>query len=151
MNSWASESTRSRPLVAEYRPVTTAIHPPMISFSPYSDSLAISRGVKSSVLRALIVDDEPVARRVLREEIELQPDIEVVGEADSGLTALEEIGSLLPDLVFLDLQMPEMGGFEVVQQLRRGSHLPVIIVVTAYDQYAILCRFSVKWRGGVLR
>jgi DNA-binding LytR/AlgR family response regulator len=88
-------------------------------------------------MRALIVDDEPVARRVLREEIELQPGIDVVGEADSGPAALDQIATLLPDLVFLDLQMPEMGGFEVIRRLRGGAHLPVIVVVTAYDQYAI--------------
>jgi DNA-binding LytR/AlgR family response regulator len=93
--------------------------------------------VKEQLLRALIVDDEPVARRVLREELELQSDIDIVGEADTGLRALSEISALHPDLVFLDLQMPETGGFEVIQQLRAGPHLPVIIVVTAYDQHAI--------------
>lgn len=93
--------------------------------------------VKSKLLRVLIVDDEPVARRVLREELELQPDVDVAGEADTGVRALEEIAALRPDLVFLDLQMPEMGGFEVIQNLHGGDHLPVIIVVTAYDQYAI--------------
>jgi two-component system LytT family response regulator len=93
--------------------------------------------VKSKLLRALIVDDEPVARRVLREELELQPDVEIVGEAESGLHALREIASLQPDVVFLDLQMPEIGGFDVIQRLRGGAHLPVIIVVTAYDRYAI--------------
>jgi two-component system LytT family response regulator len=87
--------------------------------------------------RALIVDDEPIARRVLREEIEQQPDIEIVGEAADGVRALEEIASTQPDLVFLDLQMPQMGGFEVIQRLSRGAHLPVVIVVTAYDQHAI--------------
>jgi len=88
-------------------------------------------------LRALIVDDEPVARRVLREEIELQPGMEVVGEADDGVRALEEIAAQQPDVVFLDLQMPRMGGFEVIQRLQHGAHLPVIIVVTAFDQHAI--------------
>ena len=97
----------------------------------------IPGAVGGKLLRALIVDDEPVARRVLREELELQPDIEIVGEADNGVRALEAIGFLLPDVVFLDLQMPEMGGFEVVQRLRGGAHLPVIVVVTAYDRYAI--------------
>jgi DNA-binding LytR/AlgR family response regulator len=93
--------------------------------------------VNPKLLRALIVDDEPIARRVLREELETQPDIEIVGEADTGAKALTEIASLHPDLVFLDLQMPRVGGFEVIQQLQSGAHLPVIIVVTAYDQYAI--------------
>ena len=88
-------------------------------------------------MRALIVDDEPVARRVLREEIELQPAMEVIGEADDGVRALEKIAAQQPDVVFLDLQMPRMGGFEVIQRLQHGTHLPVIIVVTAYDQHAI--------------
>jgi DNA-binding LytR/AlgR family response regulator len=93
--------------------------------------------VASKLIRALIVDDEPIARKVLREELELHPDIETVGDADNGVRALEAIGSLEPDIVFLDLQMPELGGFDVIGRLRGGAHLPVIIVVTAYDQYAI--------------
>jgi len=89
------------------------------------------------VVRALIVDDEPIARRVLREELETQPDLEIVGEADNGAKALSAIEALEPDLVFLDLQMPQMGGLEVIQHLRGGAQIPVIIVVTAFDQYAI--------------
>src|SRR5271154_7344765 len=69
-------------------------------------------------MRTLIVDDEPIARKILREELDLMPDIEIVGEADNGLHALEQIERHRPDLVFLDLQMPEMGGFEVVRNLR---------------------------------
>ncbi len=88
-------------------------------------------------LRALVVDDEPVARRILREELELQEGFQVIGEADNGVRALEQIAEFQPEVVFLDLQMPVMGGFEVIQRLRGGAHLPVIIVVTAYDQYAI--------------
>src|SRR5262249_16282763 len=61
----------------------------------------------------------------------------VVGEAGDGVRALEEIAKRQPDLVFLDLQMPQMGGFEVIQRLRQGTHLPVVIVVTAFDQHAI--------------
>jgi two-component system LytT family response regulator len=87
-------------------------------------------------MRTLIVDDEPIARRILREELDLLSDVQVVGEADNGLDALEQIEIHKPDLVFLDLQMPEMGGFEVVRNLRPGS-IPVIIIVTAFDQHAI--------------
>jgi two-component system, LytTR family, response regulator len=87
-------------------------------------------------MRTLIVDDEPLARKVLREELELLPNIQIVGEAEAGETALDLIGSLRPDLVFLDLQMPGVGGFDVIRQLGSGP-LPVIVVVTAYDQYAI--------------
>lgn len=87
-------------------------------------------------LRALIVDDEPIARRVLREELELIGGVEVVCEARDGAEALERIRAAQPDLVFLDLQMPGMGGFEVVRRLT-GGKLPVVVIVTAYDQYAI--------------
>jgi two-component system LytT family response regulator len=87
-------------------------------------------------MKTLIVDDEPLARKVLREELELLSEIEIVGEADAGESALELIGSLRPDLVFLDLQMPGLGGFDVIRQLGSGP-LPVVIVVTAYDQFAI--------------
>lgn len=88
-------------------------------------------------IRTLIVDDEPVARKVLREELEAIGDVEVAGEADSGAAALEQIAAHQPDLVLLDLQMPEMGGFEVIRRLRRGTHMPVIVIVTAYDKYAL--------------
>jgi CheY-like chemotaxis protein len=96
-------------------------------------------GVRSSsmTLKTLIVDDEPIARKVLREELELIADVEVIGEAADGATALEKIGAQQPDLVLLDLQMPAMGGLEVVRQLKHGKHLPVIVIVTAYDQHAL--------------
>lgn len=87
-------------------------------------------------MKTLIVDDEPIARRVLREELEDLPGIEIVGEAEHGREALERIAELKPDLVFLDLQMPVMGGFEVVRKLG-GGHLPVIVIVTAFDEHAI--------------
>lgn len=87
-------------------------------------------------MRALIVDDEPVARKILREELELLDSIEIVGEADDGETALSKISSASPDIVFLDIQMPVMTGFEVLDHLNSG-HLPAIVIVTAYDQHAI--------------
>jgi two-component system LytT family response regulator len=90
----------------------------------------------SRQLRVLVVDDEPVARRLLREELELYPDVSVVGEAENGRRALEQIAELHPTLVFLDLQMPVMGGFEVIANLR-GGPIPAIVIVTAYDQHAI--------------
>ena len=88
-------------------------------------------------LRTLIVDDEPIARRVLREELDSLHDVEIVGEADNGASALEKISADQPDLVLLDLQMPEMGGLEVVRNLKRGTHMPVVVIVTAYDKYAL--------------
>jgi DNA-binding LytR/AlgR family response regulator len=88
-------------------------------------------------LRTLIVDDEPIARKVLREELGSFDDVEIIGEADNGVSALEKISADQPDLVLLDLQMPEMGGLEVVRNLKHGSHMPVIVIVTAYDKYAL--------------
>jgi len=85
----------------------------------------------------LIVDDEPIARRVLREELELIDNVEVIGEAADGASALQKIGSQHPDLVLLDLEMPAMGGLDVVRRLKHGKHLPVIVIVTAYHQHAL--------------
>lgn len=88
-------------------------------------------------LRTLIVDDEPIARRVLREELETMDGIEIVGEVDNGAVAMDRISGQRPDLVLLDLQMPGMGGLDVIRSIRRGTHLPVVVIVTAYDQYAL--------------
>lgn len=88
-------------------------------------------------MRALIVDDEPLARKVLREELEaVSPDLTIVGEADDGEAALARIHALRPDIVFLDLQMPGLTGFDVIRNLDRAT-MPVIIIVTAYDKHAI--------------
>ena len=88
------------------------------------------------VIRTVIADDEQIARRILREELELLPEVTIVGEAEDGRDALRQIVDLQPDLVFLDLQMPAMGGFEVVRNLS-GPRLPVIVIVTAFHQHAI--------------
>lgn len=87
-------------------------------------------------MKALIVDDEPVARHVLREGLELLPDVQVVGDASDGKEALQKIAKLQPEIVFLDLQMPVMSGFEVVRNLS-GPAVPVVIIVTAFDHHAI--------------
>jgi DNA-binding LytR/AlgR family response regulator len=89
-----------------------------------------------NAIRTLIVDDEPIARQVLRDELANLADIEIVAEAENGTQALARIAELRPDLVLLDLQMPGLGGFEVIQRLPDGA-LPIIIIVTAYDQHAI--------------
>jgi DNA-binding LytR/AlgR family response regulator len=89
------------------------------------------------VMKTLIVDDEPIARQVLREELASFPEVAIVGEAENGKQALERIRDLHPDLVFLDLQMPVMGGFEVVRRLGSGERMPIVVIVTAYDEHAI--------------
>jgi len=85
--------------------------------------------------KAILVDDEPAARRLMKtllsEHNEL---VELIGEAGNGGEAIEKIESLKPDLVFLDIQMPDLTGFEVVEKLK---HKPNIIFTTAYEQYAI--------------
>src|SRR5499427_1108682 len=87
-------------------------------------------------IRALVVDDESLARRNLTVLLRRDPDIGSVGECASGLEAIAAIRKSKPDLVFLDVQMPECGGFDVLELL--GSDLPpTIIFVTAYDEYAL--------------
>jgi DNA-binding LytR/AlgR family response regulator len=87
-------------------------------------------------MTALIVDDEPIARRVLREELEALPDVRIAGEAGDGNEALRKIAELQPDVVFLDLQMPGMSGFDVARNLT-GPVTPAIVIVTAFDRHAI--------------
>ena len=79
-------------------------------------------------------EDEPLARDLLRDAIYAHPGLRLVGEAADGASALERIGLLRPDVVFMDIQMPEMTGLEV---LRRLDYLPQIVFTTAYDQYAV--------------
>jgi len=91
---------------------------------------------QAAAIRALVVDDEALARRNLTVLLNRDPEIGSVVECESGLEALEEIRRSKPDLVFLDVQMPECGGFDVLELL--GSDLPpTIIFVTAYDEYAL--------------
>jgi two-component system, LytTR family, response regulator len=87
-------------------------------------------------LRVLIVDDEPMARRRLRRLLSSESDVRVVGEAADGATALAAIARAKPDITFLDVQMPELDGFEVLQSID-ARELPAIIFVTAYDRYAL--------------
>ncbi len=87
-------------------------------------------------LKVLIADDEPLARRHLRAILEADSDVDVIGEAANGSEAIQMIGDLSPDLVLLDVQMPEVDGFNVIAQLD-PEHLPMVIFVTAYDSYAI--------------
>ena len=85
-------------------------------------------------MKALLVDDERLARTELTRLLEKFPEIEIIGEATNGEEAIEKIEELNPDLVFLDIQMPGMTGFEVLEHLHI---VPNIIFVTAYDEYAL--------------
>lgn len=90
-----------------------------------------------AVLRAAIVDDEAPARDRLRSLLEAYPDIDIVIEAADGRDAVEKIRALRPPLLFLDVQMPELDGFGVLQDLGRGDRPQAIVFVTAYDSYAM--------------
>jgi len=87
-----------------------------------------------SQIKCLIVDDEEIARLRLHKLVSAYADLQVVGEAENGLVALEKIKELNPDLLFLDIQMPGLNGFEVLKKLPRQ---PVVIFTTAFDQFAI--------------
>jgi len=89
-----------------------------------------------SAIRVVVVDDEPLARRRIVRLLADRDEIEVVGEFGNGRKAALAIPEIDPDLLFLDVQMPEMGGFEVLESLSR-SRPPVVIFVTAHDDYAV--------------
>jgi two-component system LytT family response regulator len=88
-------------------------------------------------IRTLVVDDEPLARERIQRMLHDETDVEVLGECGNGSEAVSFIEEFLPDLVFLDIQMPEMNGFEVLQAIAPRRMPPAVIFVTAYDQYAI--------------
>lgn len=87
-------------------------------------------------LRTLIVDDEPLARDGIRMHLAGEPDVEIVGEAADGVQAVEAIRALRPDLVFLDVQMPEVDGLQVVERIG-AARMPAVIFATAYHQHAV--------------
>jgi two-component system LytT family response regulator len=87
-------------------------------------------------IRTLVVDDEPLARQNILALLKADPEVEVVGVCASGAEAVRAIRRLSPDLVFLNIQMPEMSGFDVLEKIEAGR-LPAIVFVTAYDQYAL--------------
>lgn len=89
-----------------------------------------------TAIRAVIVDDEPLARRGIRQLLAAHGDIELAGEARNGKHAIELIDALAPDLVFLDIQMPEMDGFSVLRRVS-VARLPAVIFVTAHDEHAL--------------
>lgn len=85
-------------------------------------------------MKALLIDDERIARAELRRLLGAHPEIEIVGEARNGREAIEQIGSLAPDLIFLDVQMPGMSGFELLERL---DEPPQVIFTTAFDKHAL--------------
>lgn len=87
-------------------------------------------------LRVVIVDDEPLARERIRSLLGSEPDVEIVGECADGPAAVEAVTRTQPDLIFLDVQMPGMSGFDVLHELN-GTRLPLVIFVTAYDRHAL--------------
>ena len=89
----------------------------------------------NQLFKTIVIDDEPAARRLMKNLLQEHSDVvEVIGEASNGKEAIEKIEKLRPDLVFLDIQMPDLTGFEVIEQLKEK---PNIIFTTAYEQYAI--------------
>lgn len=92
----------------------------------------------TTTIKAIIVDDESLARRGLELRLQELPQVEVVASCASATQALEDICTQQPDIVFLDIQMPTMNGFEMIRALRsRMQQMPLVVFVTAYDQYAI--------------
>ena len=98
--------------------------------------MAMHRTSAATKITTLIVDDEPLGRERIRTLLAADPEIEVVGESSDGRQAVASIAKLKPKLLFLDVQMPEMNGFEVLEAVA-GAEMPVVIFVTAYDHYAV--------------
>jgi two-component system LytT family response regulator len=88
-------------------------------------------------MKALIIDDEDLARAVVREHLATHPDVEVAAECANGLEALKAAAQHQPDLIFLDIQMPKLDGFEVLELLEAEGKRPAVVFVTAYDQHAM--------------
>jgi len=88
----------------------------------------------TEILKAVIVDDEPLARQLLREYLSVHHDVEIVAECENGFDAIKAVAESAPDLMFLDIQMPKLDGFDVLELLDRDL---AVIFVTAYDQHAL--------------
>ena len=87
-------------------------------------------------IRTLVIDDEPLARARIINLLDKVADIDLIGECRNGIEALELINTALPDLIFLDIQMPNLNGFEVINKLKKDEQ-PFVIFITAFDQYAL--------------
>lgn len=86
------------------------------------------------MIRTIIIDDEPLARLVIREHLSAHADIEIVDECENGFEGIKSISRLKPDLIYLDIQMPKINGFEMLELIEQT---PAVIFVTAFDEYAI--------------
>jgi two-component system, LytTR family, response regulator len=86
------------------------------------------------MLRALIIDDEPLARQIVKEYLEKYAEIEVIGECGDGFDGVKKITELKPDLIFLDIQMPKINGFEMLELL---DEIPAVIFTTAFEEFAL--------------
>ncbi len=86
------------------------------------------------MIKTIIIDDEPLARSLVKEYLAAYPDIEVLAECNDGFEGVKAIGNLEPDLIFLDIQMPKINGFEMLELLEK---VPAVIFTTAFDEYAI--------------
>jgi len=94
------------------------------------------RVVKASSIRALLVDDEMLARLALRQALASHPDVTIVGECSNAAEAMQAVETLKPDLIFLDIQMPDVDGFRLLHELKPGA-LPMVVFATAYAQHAL--------------
>lgn len=92
--------------------------------------------IEGRKIRALVIDDEPLARRRIRKLLARDAEVESVGECADGYEAIAAINAHDPDLIFLDVQMPELDGFAVLERIH-PKHAPLVVFVTAYDQYAL--------------
>jgi len=97
--------------------------------------LLLSISESPPMSKTIIIDDEPLARSIVREYLEKYPELEVVQECNDGFEGLKAIQQYQPDLIFLDIQMPKLSGFEVLELL--GDRAPAVIFVTAYDEFAL--------------
>jgi two-component system LytT family response regulator len=87
-----------------------------------------------SATTVIIIDDEEASRGLIRQYLQAHPEMEILGECENGIEAVQAINQLKPDLVFLDVQMPGLNGFEVLQEI---AHIPLIIFTTAFDRFAL--------------
>jgi two-component system, LytTR family, response regulator len=88
-------------------------------------------------LRSLLIDDEQASRLRLRRLLSNQPQVDIIGEAEDGLQAVQRIEQLCPDLIFLDIQMPGLDGFDVLRAIAPPQRLPLVIFVTGFDEHAL--------------